>query len=410
LAAIGLVLLLAGCAARVGAPPALPSRSWPGADAPPFLLTFWCGPPLDQLDDQRAAQIAAAGFNLIGAPCEGPTDVSANLAALAVAERHGLRLLVADHRFEPAAVEVEGWEQPLVQAVDQYRSHPAIGGYFVFDEPNADQFEAVGAVVAELRKADPRHLAYVNLLPDYVVPRDLRAESYEEYVERFITEVHPQLLSFDYYPFGRRRDRSTFFANLAVIRAAALRHHLPFLLVALATPHGPYRNPNRAELAWQLNHALAFGARGFSYFTYWTPPPGREKFRNGLIAGGRRTLHYYQAMALNRQALHIAAQLTDFQSLAVADARAEIGPGFPIGPIRSLGAEPITVGLFTAADGRLAALLVNRDYRYGTWARLQLNTDALPPRVFDADRGTWRKATELRWLLPPGGALLLRWE
>src|SRR5262245_51224657 len=72
------------------------------AEAPrfeaPFVITFWCGPPLDQLDDHRAAEVAAAGFNVIAPPCEGGYDRDRNLRALDVAGRAGLGMWVADHR------------------------------------------------------------------------------------------------------------------------------------------------------------------------------------------------------------------------------------------------------------------------------------------------------------------------
>ncbi|MDD1717386.1 MAG: hypothetical protein LUQ45_03955, partial [Methanoregulaceae archaeon] len=54
---------LAGCAlAHHGA-----AADKPAAPAPP-IITFWCGPPLAELDDARAAEIAAAGFTVIGPP------------------------------------------------------------------------------------------------------------------------------------------------------------------------------------------------------------------------------------------------------------------------------------------------------------------------------------------------------
>src|SRR4029079_12074399 len=127
----------------------------------------------------------------------------------------------------------------------------------------------------------------------YIPPEHLQAASYDAYVEDFIATVQPRLLSYDFYPFGHEKDRSTFFANLAAMRGAALRHDLPFMLIVLATPHGPYRDPTEGELAWQVHHALAYGAHGISYFTYWTPPgDGQWTFRHGLIEDGQPTLHY----------------------------------------------------------------------------------------------------------------------
>ena len=386
------------------------ARSPQGAPEARFILTFWCGPPLAQFDDARAAEIAAAGFTVVGAPCKGGSDPDLNVRALEVAARHGLRMWVRDHRINAESMKAPDGPARIDAAVAQYRALPALDGYFVDDEPTVSEFAGVAAVVSALRAADPHHLAYVNLLPDYVPAEPRGAPTYEAYVEQFIDTVHPQLLSYDYYPFGKEKDRSTFFTNLAVIRAAALQHDLPFMLIVLAMPHGPYRDPTEAELAWQVHHALAYGARGISYFTYWTPEKGGEwNNRDGLIMEGRPTLHYFQAARLNRSARALGEALAPFRSIAVADAQGEIGVAFPIGPIAAIEGGPITVGLFGDGSGRLAALLVNRDYRYGVTAHVVLQAGAPQPAAFDAETRTWQSADATSFVLPPGGARLLCW-
>jgi hypothetical protein len=375
----------------------------------PFTITFWCGPPLDELDDRRAAEIAAAGFDVIGPPCEGGYDHDRNLRALDVAARHGLRVWVADHRFGRAALGKPGAGAVAAEAVADYRGHPAVAGYFVADEPTADEFTAVGSLVAAVRAADPDRLAYVNLLPDFVKAPNLKAPTYAEYLERFVSAVRPQLLSYDYYPFGKEKDRSSFFANLAAVADAARRHDVPFMLVALAMPHGPYRDPTEAELAWQVYHALAYGARGVSYFTYWTPPHGREpENRNGLIDGGRRTLHYYQVARLNRDLAAFAAELGRLRWRGVADSLGEVAAPLPLGPLDAVDGGSITVGVFDG-EGETEALLVNRDYRYGARIGLVTPAETAPPEVFAPDSRSWA-AGDWRLALEPGGARLVRWR
>ena len=397
-----LLCVLAGCAARGAFRPAAVSTP------SPFLLTFWCAPPLAQLDDDRAAQIASAGFNVIGAPCEGGLDRGDTLRALDVAARHGLRMWVADHRLGAAGA---GVEERVASAVADYAGHPALAGYFLQDEPVVADFGALASVVSALRRDDPERLAYVNLLPDYVPLENLGADSYRDYLERFVGEVKPQLLSYDYYPFGEKKDRSTFFANLAAVRVVALRHDLPFLLIVQAMPHGPYRDPNEAELRWQVFHALAYGARGISYFAYWTPPAdGEFDFHDGLIESGRPTLHYFQVARINRDLRALAAALAPYRSLEVADSTGEVGVPFPIGPIEALEGGPVTAGLFAARSGGLAVLLVNRDYRHGVTAALRLREGAGWPEVFDPESGCWRRTDRATFPIAPGDARLLRWE
>ena len=383
-----------------------------GAQAP-FIVTFWCGPPLPDFTDARAAEIAAAGFTVVGAPCEGAITPELNRRALDVAARHGLSLWINDSRVGQYRGLAPEWEALLAEVVAEYGDHPALGGYFLIDEPGAEQFADLGKVVARLRAADARRVPYVNILPDFAPVELLGTATYREHLERYMATVRPTLLSYDYYPFKNDADRSSFFDNLTLVRAAAQSHGVPFLLIVQAMPHGPYRDPTEAEMAWQVNHALAFGARGISYFAYWTPihveGADRWRFRNGLIANGRPTEHFDQAVRINATARAIAAQLDGWHSIAVIDAQGRFGVRPPVGPLAGIAGGPVTAGLFGNGSGGLSALLVNQDYRASTTAWLALRSDAKLPEAFDPATARWRALADSRVSLPPAAPLLLRW-
>ncbi len=201
------------------------------------------------------------------------------------------------------------------------------------------------------------------------------------------------------------------------MRELADQHHLPFMLIVLAMPHGPYRDPTEAELRWQVFHALAYGARGVSYLAYWTPADVEHadvmKFRHGLIEGGKPTRHYAEASGINRVARAMAAELDGYRSVAVADSAGEVAAAPPIGPIEAIEAIDggrVTAGLFADDDGRLAVLLVNRDYREPASVRLRLRAGERSPARFDPESRAWVADADARVRLPPGGAELLGWR
>lgn len=382
----------------------------PGADR--FIITFWCGPPLPEFSDERAAQIAAAGFNVVGPPCEGTMSAELNHRALDIAARHGLLLWINDWRLSQHYDLHPEWETRLIEAVADYSDSPALDGYFLVDEPSADRFDDLAKVVARLQTADTRRLPYINLAPDFVPAATLGTSTYREHVERFMRTVRPPLLSFDYYPFKQETDRGSFFDNLSLVRDVALEHGVPFLLIVQAMPHGPYRDPTEAEIAWQVNHALAFGARGISYFAYWTPvrveAAERMRFRNGLIENGAPTEHYAQAARINVHTRAIAAGLDGLRSIAVVDSQGRFGVGLPLGPLVGLDGGPITAGVF-GGGGTIATLLVNQDYQREQRVVPRWAADAAVPEIFDAKARLWRRFDGASITLEPGGAALLRW-
>jgi hypothetical protein len=405
-----LLLAIAVLASVTGrASPARPTSKLPSQ---PFLITFWCGPPPAELDDRRAEEISGAGFTVIGAPCEGLVRPADNKRALDVAARHGLAMWIKDERLNGYHPLAPRWRLQVARAVEDYANHPALAGYYLVDEPDTARFPALAALVRRLRVVAPQHLGYINLYPNYAPPEFLGAPSYAEYVERFLSVVRPELLSYDHYPFMEGKDRPGFFANLWTIRTAAIRHDVPFMLIVLAMPHASYRDPTEAELAWQVFHALAFGARGISYFTYWTPgggPSGNKyDFRYGLIEDGKPTLHYFQAARINRTVAAIGAALAPYTSWGVLDSMGEIAAPLPYGPLRAIEGGPVTAGVFIGPNAEVAFLLVNRDYRYGVDAVLRLQPGVGAPAIFDPVRRLWSQ-TDGPIDLEPGGARLVRW-
>ncbi|MBX3025566.1 hypothetical protein KF840_11735 [bacterium] len=399
------LLLLPGCVPR--RPPALP----PPAPRP-FFITFWCGPPLAELSDARAAEIASAGFDVIGPPCEGRITPTLTRQALDVAARHGLKAWIKDDRVDQLDGLRPDWRAGVDAVVGEVGGHPALDGYFLVDEPGRDQFPDLGLIVARLRQADPTRVPYVNLLPDYLGSEALGTDTYAEHLDAFMAEVQPSLLSLDYYPFLEGGDRDTFFVDLAMVRERARAAGIPWLLIVQAMPHGGYRDPTPGELSWQVFNGMAFGAGAISYFTYWTPVnvphADRWQFRRGLVEHGVATDKLAAVGAINHAAHAIARQLAGFTSAAVLDGEGRFGDALPAPPLRGIDGAA-TVGLFAAADGRRAALLVNRDYRAAGTVRL-LTLPATPPATaFDPTSGRWHPAPDLRFTLPPGGAQLVQW-
>jgi hypothetical protein len=257
-----------------------------------------------------------------------------NRRALDVAARHGLSMWVRDARYDEHAPDRADWESALDAAVAEYASHPAFGGFFVTDEPSAELFGNLARVTSRLHARSSKP-AYINLLADYAGGPLLGVAAYRDHVEQFMSTVGPRLLSYDYYAFGTMRDRPTFFSNLALIREAAMRHDVPFMLILLAMPHASYRDPTEAEISWQVFHALAYGARGISYFAYWTPVnvefAAIMQFRHGLIENGVETRHYDEAARINRAARAIAGELESYRSTSVADSMGQIAAPLPLG-------------------------------------------------------------------------------
>ena len=124
------ILAHSACSQAATAPTTLP------APDEPFPILAWGGPPQAQVTPERLRELAEAGINI---DYSGFSDAKAMAAALDVAKGAGVKLLVAcpELKSDP------------VGTVNRFKDHPAVGGYFLVDEPAAGAFAELGGVGAE---------------------------------------------------------------------------------------------------------------------------------------------------------------------------------------------------------------------------------------------------------------------
>jgi hypothetical protein len=223
------------------------------------------------LTPEIAQQAATGGFNLVWIN---------DLSQLAIAERYGLRaqLVISGHApqnnlfFEVTSGWPKASDVPAINAlIDGFKASPAAYSYFVIDEPGASRFEHLADIVSYLRQRDPARLAYINLFPADVITKDLETSDYASYLSQFIRIVHPAMLSYDSYNL-LAHDRSAFLGNMQIIAQAAAGMGVPFMAILQGYQMDPKRRPlTTDELRFLTYSTLAFGARGISYFNYWTP-------------------------------------------------------------------------------------------------------------------------------------------
>lgn len=321
-----------------------------------FLISYWWGPPAT---DQSMALIADANFNL--AVCEE------GRAALDLAQKHGLKVLINDPRITAKRANDAGFAEGLATVVQDYSDHPALWGYFITDEPSASQFENLAAIHRELLKHDASRVPFINLFPTYASPQQLGTDTYEQHVDAFMRTVKPKVLSYDHYALMQNGIRPDYFENLEIIRRAGLKYNTPFVYVLLSVPHFSYRDPSESDLRWQINTALAYGAQGIVYFTYVSPPETKdfEGWGEAIVTGdGKPTPRYEQVKRINAEVRTLGKVLTTLTSTAVyhTEPVPQGATGLPATDlVSSVTGGELVVGHFRNAQGRRYILFANRN-------------------------------------------------
>lgn len=340
--------------------------SYVNPSAPEFPILAWYSILPDSAQTkQRYDELREAGFNISFSHFDTNEQVQ---RALDVAQGSGIKIMATSY---PILTDTK-------ISVEKFRDHPALAGWFLRDEPTASGFKFLSDYRDRIAESDTTHLLYLNLLPSIVSPVDLETRDYEEYVERYINEVRIPLVSFDMYPIIYDEDTRTvqsrednFYENFEIASKVAKRHGIPFWAFCMVTAHKPYTVPTAVHINYEAFTALAYGAQGIQYFTYWQPPQGTWDFHNAPIdETGKRTDVYYLVREQNRE---IQALAPIFLGMETDDV-SFIGENLPKGtkPLSQLpeGFGPastdgigVLVSQFHNGDDRYL-MLVNRDIHH----------------------------------------------
>ena len=385
------------------------------------IVTYWAGPGFfGNMKGQEAAQVSAGGWNLAWAQ---------NVADLDELHRYGLRGLLM---LGAPDIQDQAQAKNLETLIEKVRTHPALYAYHIVDEPGTGAFPKLGNLVAFLRRHDPAHLAYINLLPTYAsdaqlqvsddtaerarvgYPQDFAgvntddktAMRYCEYLRQFIETVKPALISYDHYHFMKNSDGIQYFLNLSLIRKAALEANLPFLNIIQAcdSPAEGWRGPDENEVRWLTFTSLAYGAQGISHFRYDT----------GLWKDAETPLPLYWVVArLNRDFLAIATELQPLKSLGAYHC-GQVPLGGEALPPKSIFVpappdQEILLGYFgKTVEHPTHVVVVNLDYKKAVTTTL---TCPGAMELYHAPTQTWQAVSggsRVTLPLQPGGGALVR--
>lgn len=299
---------------------------------------------------------------------------------LAEVKRLGMQCILAPQEFPIPwrKLSDEQIEATVKKMVDESAGNPSVMGYFLADEPGLPDFAALAKAVAAVKKLAPHKLAYINLFPDYATLgapdlSQLGTANYTQYLERYVAIVKPQFLSYDNYRVLFTNDLQSagaadYFTNLLEVRRVALEHNLPFWNIVSSNrilPQTPVPSP--ANLLLQAYTTLAAGAKGLTWYTYYS-----TGYLNAPIdANGNRTATWSYLRMVNEQIKLLGPILRPLKSTGVYFTKAASAPlsgadlpALPGNWVQSIAcAAPLMVGEFAAANGQQYAVIVNLSLR-----------------------------------------------
>jgi hypothetical protein len=336
-------------------------------------------------DASAVAEWAAAGMTLAASPEFGaqPEDTERMRAILDAAAAQGIRVILChcDACWSYLTTHGEGaYRNKFAALVGEWGAHPAVFGFNVGDEPCGDDFSIACQAIRIQREIAPQLAPFCNLAPWW--PGGEARVGYTErgaYLDAYARQARPPFLCYDFYAQMRPGIKGVdeYFTNLRYHWEAARRAGIPFWTVLLSVGHFDYRCPTEDDLRWQLNTAVAHGAKGVLWFHFYTLPP-HDNYRLAPIdEHGERTATFTALSRVNRTFLKwIGPTIVRLDLQSVNHVGTALG-GWPAfaGAGRVLKAQcetGLTLSEFADETGRPYLAVVNNSQRESAQAHLTI--------------------------------------
>lgn len=288
-----------------------------------ITITVYWPPTEDYINDEQYRYLSEAGINyILGAGEETLHTPENQEKMLRLCEKYNMKMTVHDGDFGPSLLGKDADE--IKKSVKKYAGRPAVGGYYLQDEPPNPNIYIKAAKA--IKEADKDGVLHLNFFPFFAYPDK---KTYERKMRDWCSLCHANgfdvdFLTYDLYPFGYDKgsmNREAFFENLEICRRVGLEYGVKTgIYLQSVSLVGSYPAPEPAALEYEANLALAYGFKWLSYFTWFTPVhrPNAEVFADGIIThDGKKTPLYDTVKQLNSKINRLGEYISDCDSVKV---------------------------------------------------------------------------------------------
>ncbi len=403
------------------------------------LSTFSCcprqfkeGENIQEIVDKSVKHLKEAGFNMLELGWVGHEGA---WAAVDSCEKYEINLLFQDMSILGGMmhhhVDRKVSREVIRDLAEQLKPKKYTVGYYVWDEPQKDEHLIEARRQMDLlQEEDPEAFLFTVAVPSYNNDYQWKDDLYAYYVEHFIKEMDPPVLSFDYYPIGdyfnqweghtfireNQLDDTYMWLDMAVHKKLAAKYQLPFWFHYQG--YTLYKTTDYfifPMVRCFMYAAVLHGAKGLQHYAAGE--------RNNLIlkADGEKDIFFEDQQKIHAELAALGNTLMALDSKLVYHS-AELLPDCP--HLASLvdkiedsqiftGELPhrTSVGEFADQYGNQYVLILNRDYEKSLHADLQMKQDY---RIYEVSREDGKQriihdsAVSLPLDLEPGDAVLYR--
>ncbi len=345
-----------------------------------YPISFWNYTNLknhsEHINNEAIDEWIDAGFTVPISPWYDPSnteEVKQFIKLLDYAQQKGIKMIICDPRcYAPKYNQYDEnkYKEGIKTAAATTGKHPAVLGFYIGDEPDADNKETFFRCYKLMKEAAPALFPFANLLPYFSwILKRAGTDSWDNYLNEYYNKSKPDMYSYDCYVQMNPGEEgiNDYYENLKLYREASLRNGIPFWNTLLSVGHFNYRIPNADDIRWQFNTSIAAGAGGILWYSYYIRQP-HDNYRLAPVDEfWEKTQTYYNIRSVQK-AFHkrYGDLFTKIVVTRVSFFGKAYGKGELFTPDNIIGEiitnkknHPLLISEFTDIEGRPYIMIVN---------------------------------------------------
>lgn len=315
------------------------------------------------------------------------------------------------------------------QFIERFRSQPNLGGWEMQDEPKYIDLDRQKKILDVILGADSSHFIHINLVGELVEPFVGNSRTMFDYLRHVQRILKPGLWSYDFYPIRKLADdridvnRDVFYSDLESFSKISILTQRPFWAycqsVGFRTGGVIKPTPKEEYLRYEAFSALAYGAQGLVYWTYFRRKENMtdkyETFEAPVGWDYKKTKVWYYVRNVNREIkkyndVFLGCKLVDVVHTGEKQYKGTRMMSGPFGPLESMSTarEGVLVSHIRTL-GKDYLVIVNHDVERRQQLFLKFKRgievkDMSDGRILTSGGGVKRMN------LSPGGYIILSWK
>ena len=281
-----------------------------------FVYAVYVPPGEGYATDEQYAYLQDAGMNTV--IMHGFVNRAHMDASMAVGVPRGIQFYVSDDRL---AGDIFSYSENTIRDyIRSYKDREGVYGYFLKDEPHGANPYAVPYRI--MASEDPEKVIHLNFFPSGSVEQ--LGITYDGYIDDWVALCGPEYkktISFDCYPFDRHiYNEQVTMRHFEIFRNYAHKHDVDFEYFIQSVDYIRGYYSTNESVRFHFSIGLAYGAKSYQYFTWFTPISNVEPYEPGsaiMTSDGKPGDLYDAAKDTNHRAQKVEPYLAPAEAIEV---------------------------------------------------------------------------------------------